>query len=66
MDSWLRLGRFSMDMNDPDSRVAKRKQQPLDYGILSELGTRPRTTYLAKIRNRHHDLDGAGGGSSHG
>ena len=52
------------DLNDPDSRVAKRKSQPLDYGILSELGTRPRTTYLAKITNPSPELGGADG--SHG
>ncbi len=37
--------------NDPESRVAKRKQSPLDYALLEELNTRPRTTYLARVRN---------------
>jgi molybdopterin-containing oxidoreductase family iron-sulfur binding subunit len=39
------------DVNDPESRVAKRKAEERNYALLGELGTRPRTTYLAKIRN---------------
>ena len=39
------------DKNDPDSAVAKRKSSPLDYALLAELNTRPRTTYQALIRN---------------
>jgi MoCo/4Fe-4S cofactor protein with predicted Tat translocation signal len=39
------------DLNDATSRVAALKAEPHDYGILTELGTRPRTTYLAKVRN---------------
>jgi molybdopterin-containing oxidoreductase family iron-sulfur binding subunit len=44
------------DLNDPQSQVARWKAQPLNYGILSELGTRPRTTYLAKVRNPNPEL----------
>lgn len=39
------------DQNDPSSRVAQQKASPLSYGLLTELGTSPRTTYLAKLRN---------------
>jgi molybdopterin-containing oxidoreductase family iron-sulfur binding subunit len=39
------------DLNDPESGVAKRKAEERNYALLGELGTRPRTTYLAKIRN---------------
>jgi molybdopterin-containing oxidoreductase family iron-sulfur binding subunit len=44
------------DVNDPGSRVAGRKATPLDYAILEELATKPRTTYMARLRNPHPDL----------
>lgn len=46
------------DLNDPDSRVSRIKKHPLDYSMLGELNTRPRTTYLAKIRNPNPALAG--------
>jgi len=39
------------DINQPDSEVAQLKAHPLNYGMLSELNTRPRTTYLAAVHN---------------
>jgi MoCo/4Fe-4S cofactor protein with predicted Tat translocation signal len=42
--------------NDPDSAVARRKASPLDYAMLVELNTRPRTSYEALIRNPNPDL----------
>jgi len=39
------------DLNDPNARVTQLKNEPHDYGVLTELNTRPRTTYLARIKN---------------
>jgi molybdopterin-containing oxidoreductase family iron-sulfur binding subunit len=39
------------DLNDPKSRVSAWKRETTDYSLLGELNTRPRTTYLADIRN---------------
>jgi Fe-S-cluster-containing dehydrogenase component len=44
------------DLSDPNSRVAKLKALQRDYGLLEELNTRPRTTYLAAIRNPNPEL----------
>jgi len=56
------------DINDPESEVSRRKAEPLDYALLAELGTRPRTTYLAKLRNPNPALEPPAGktGSDHG
>jgi molybdopterin-containing oxidoreductase family iron-sulfur binding subunit len=39
------------DLNDAGSRVTALKQQQRNYGLLDDLGTRPRTSYLAVVRN---------------
>ncbi|HSC22466.1 MAG TPA: 4Fe-4S dicluster domain-containing protein [Casimicrobiaceae bacterium] len=39
------------DLADPASEVNRRKNSPLDYALLAELNTRPRTTYLARVTN---------------
>jgi molybdopterin-containing oxidoreductase family iron-sulfur binding subunit len=48
------------DVNDPRSRVARLKASALNYGILADLNTRPRTTYLAEIRNPNPELEAMG------
>jgi MoCo/4Fe-4S cofactor protein with predicted Tat translocation signal len=39
------------DLNDPNSKVTRLQKNNRAYPILSELNTRPRTWYLAKVRN---------------
>jgi molybdopterin-containing oxidoreductase family iron-sulfur binding subunit len=44
------------NLNDTDARVTRDHARPRTYGVLAELNTRPRTKYLAKLRNRPSDL----------
>jgi molybdopterin-containing oxidoreductase family iron-sulfur binding subunit len=39
------------NLNDPDSKVSKLKAQERNYGLLEDLNTHPRTTYLAVVTN---------------
>ena len=39
------------NLNDPNSEVSRRKQSPLDFAMLEEQNTHPRTTYEALVRN---------------
>jgi Fe-S-cluster-containing dehydrogenase component len=46
------------DIRDTSSRVAKAKSDHRNYALLEELNTKPRTTYLSKVRNPNPELEG--------
>ncbi|MBI1788452.1 MAG: TAT-variant-translocated molybdopterin oxidoreductase [Acidobacteria bacterium] len=45
------------NLNDVSSRVAKMKAEELNYGLLADLNTRPRTTYLASLSNPNPEIE---------
>jgi len=45
------------NINDPKSRVSQLKATPRNYGLLEDLNTRPRTSYLARLRNPNPELE---------
>jgi MoCo/4Fe-4S cofactor protein with predicted Tat translocation signal len=49
------------DVNDPASRVSRLKANARSYGLLTGLQTKPRTTYLAAVKNPNPEIPGAGG-----
>jgi Fe-S-cluster-containing dehydrogenase component len=47
------------DKNNPRNRFARLKAEKLNYAMYAELNTRPRTTYLAELRNQNPEFQGA-------
>ena len=45
------------NINDPNSRVSKLKGEARNYSLMADLNTRPRTTYLAEIRNPNAEME---------
>jgi molybdopterin-containing oxidoreductase family iron-sulfur binding subunit len=45
------------DINDPASRVSRCKADERTYGLLAEFNLRPRTTFLARVRNPNPKLE---------
>jgi MoCo/4Fe-4S cofactor protein with predicted Tat translocation signal len=45
------------NINDPQSQVSQLRADPLHYALLAELNTRPRTTYLARLRNPNPEIE---------
>ncbi len=44
------------DINDKESKVHAWRQEPRGYGLMAELNTRPRTTYLARLKNPNPEI----------
>ena len=58
--------RRAIEIGALDSRVAKLKAEPRAYGVLSDLNTRPRTSYLASVRNPNPAMPPVAGGAPAG
>jgi len=54
------------DLNMPDSKVSQLAAQQRNYGLLEDIGTRPRTTYLAVVRNQNPALPDPSGTETSG
>ena len=48
------------NLKDPNSKVRKLQDSQRSYGLLADLNTRPRTQYLARVRNTPPDVAKSG------
>jgi molybdopterin-containing oxidoreductase family iron-sulfur binding subunit len=48
------------DLNDPESQVVQERKNPRRYQLLAYLNTKPRVSYLARVRNTNPRLEGDG------
>ena len=48
------------NLADPESEISKRKRSPLDFAMLEQQGTRPRTSYEALVRNPNPSIEEEG------
>jgi molybdopterin-containing oxidoreductase family iron-sulfur binding subunit len=48
------------DIRNPANAVARLKAEPRSYGLLEELNTLPRTTYLARLSNPNPEIASEG------
>ena len=46
------------NMNDPNSAIVKSRSNDRRYNMLAELNTKPRTSYLGRVRNPNPELEG--------
>jgi molybdopterin-containing oxidoreductase family iron-sulfur binding subunit len=44
------------DLKDANGQAAKLRREPLHYALLEQLNTRPRTTYLAALKNPNPEM----------
>lgn len=44
------------DVNDPESKVSKLREDERNYFLLEELGIKPTVSYLVKVRNQEEDI----------
>lgn len=45
------------NLKDAESKVSKNRKSHLNYGLLEELNTKPRVTYIAKVKNVNSEIE---------